>query len=478
MKPPDFTRFTQDKEIKKKFCDNLVSILWLNGFNSLNIYSLRTLRSLRFSLLRFISVFIFLCGFVLSSCAKAPSLTKTIVIWHWMTDRQAAFDELAKRYKQEKGIEVRFDIYAPSDVYTQKVRAAAQTKTLPDIFGILGESRDFASFVRSGYLENLTPYMEENDGEWRRLFFDKAIQMNEFKPGNSFNAEPGIYGVPLDITNIQMLYNKRLFKKAGLNPDTPPMTWEEFIAAGKKLKAAKIQGLVSGWGEIWLIECLASNYAWNIMGRDKIIETIKGKVPYTDRDWLKVFNLFKELSDEGLLADGIVTMVNKRAEQIFANEEAGFSFNGSWCINVYYGMNPSLEYGAMIPPKLSDKYPMVIWGGAGSNLMVNRQSLLKKEAIEFLKWLTQKEQQIFLSNQTKNLPSNREAVSAIPSTLSEFANDMDNAVHPNLLPVMEFSTVAETFGKGIQSIIIGEKTPLEVAREVQAVKERELAKKR
>lgn len=422
-------------------------------------------------------LFFIICLLLINGCAKPVGPDKTVVVWHWMTDRQEAFEKLAQRYEMERGVKVRFDLYAPSEVYTQKVRAAAQTNTLPDIFGILGEARDFASFIRSGYLEDLTPYMNGNNSEWRNRFFDKAIEMNRFNPDNSFGVAAGIYGVPLDITNIQMLYNKKLLRQAGLNPDAPPRTWNEFIAAGRRLKAAGIPGLVSGWGEIWLIDCFASNYAWNIMGQDKIIETIKGNVPYTDNDWLKVLGLFKEMQGAGLLVDGIVTMINKKAELIFANEGAAFAFNGSWCVNVYKGMNPSLDYGVMPPPRISDRYPMVIWGGAGSSFMINKQSPLKKEAIEFLKWLTDKEQQIFLSAQTNNLPSNRQAVGEIPSILSQFADDMDIMVHPNLLPDVEFNVVLETFDKGIQSIIIGEKTPRDVAKEVQVAKERELAKK-
>jgi len=55
---------------------------------------------------------------------------------------------------------------------------------------------------------------------------------------------------------------------------------------------------------------------------------------------------------------------------------------------------------------------------------------------------------------------------------------MDNATHPNVWGISEFSPVIEALDKGIQSIIIGEKTPEQVAREVQRIKERELAKKR
>ncbi len=410
----------------------------------------------------------------LIGCGGAVGKKADVMVWHWMTDREGTFLELAERYNRETGLTVTFELYAPSDAYSQKIRASAQTKTLPDVYGLLAEKRDFAAFIKAGYVADLTKYMAENNREWERSLFKKALDVNRFLPDNQWGVKPGIYGVPIDVTNIQMLYNKDLFKKAGLDPERPPKTWDEFLRCNEALKKAGIPGLVSGWGEIWMIDCFASNYAMNIMGKDKVVATLKGKVPYTDPDWLKVFGLFKEMTDKGVLVSGIVCMVNKTAEQIFANQRAAFAFNGSWCVNVYKGMNPRLNYGAMLPPRVSLKHPMLIWGGAGGSFLVNTNSENKEKAIEFLKWLTAEPQQLFLSQETNNLPSNKKSLRNLPKILAEFADDMDTTTHPDVLPVNEYSQVIEYFDKGIQSIIIGEKTPEEVAEKVQQVKERRL----
>lgn len=420
----------------------------------------------------FLSIFLVSCG----PKAQKKEASKSIKVWHWMSDREEAFLELAKRYEAETGIKIDFELYAPSDAYTQKIRAAAQTNTLPDIFGILGEKRDFASFVKSDYIYDLTEDMNKEEEEWKNKLFAKALGVNEFEVGNNFGVSPGIYGVPIDVTNIQMLYNKDLLRSADVDPSKPLKTWKDFIEVNKKLKAKGIQGLVGGWGEIWMIDCLASNYAFNIMGKDKVLATIRGEISYRDPDWIKVFDLFREMRDEGLLASGIVTMVNKTAEQLFANNKAAFAFNGSWCVNVYKGMNPDLNYGVMLPPRASDKYPMMIWGGAGSSFMVNKQSRNIREAVDFLKWITDTKQQIYLSKETQNLPSNKSSLKDIPMVLSQFASAMDNTTHPSIWGVFEFPVVIEAFDKGIQSIIIGEKTPEGLANEVQMVKEREMAK--
>jgi ABC-type glycerol-3-phosphate transport system substrate-binding protein len=275
---------------------------------------------------------------------------------------------------------------------------------------------------------------------------------------------------------IQMLYNKDLLKQLGF--DRPPKDFAEFLEVGKKIKAANMQGLVSGWGEVWMIDCFANDYAFNIMGKDKVLNTIKGKVPYTDPDWVKVFSLFKDMQDSGVMATGLVTMINKNAEQLFANGRAVFAFNGSWCVNVCKGMNPSLNYGVMLPPKISDKFPMSIWGGAGSSFMVNAKSSKKEEAVKFLQWLTGKEQQQYLAEATNNLPANKNTLNKLPEVLAQFAGGIESSTHPNVWGVSEFPAVIEALDKGIQSIIIGEKTPEQIAQYVQSVKEKEIAKKR
>jgi len=409
-----------------------------------------------------------------TGCGRGGSSPQAgLRIWHWMTDREDAFAQLAKRYAQEHGAPVRFELYAPSDLYAQKVRAAAQTDGLPDIYGILGEMRDFASFVQAGHVLNLTQPMTEQGNAWRNTFFPIALAMNSFDDDNAYGAEEGIYGVPIDVMNIQLFYNKRLLAKLGLDPEQPPQTWEAFLSVGKLAKSQGLIGFVSGWAELWLIDCFATDYAIHLMGQKRVEATFKGKVPYTDPDWLEVLGLFAQMRDSGLLAEGIVTMVNKRAEQLFANEQAVFAFNGTWGVNVYQGMNPNLDYGVMMLPLVRQDRPMVTWGGAGSALMVNAKSPRRDAAIAFLRWLTAEEQQRLLLEATNNIPANRLATTVLSAPLAAFADDMDKVVHPRLFDVQERSQVIEAFDKGIQSILIGEETPLQVAQAVQELKARE-----
>jgi len=427
---------------------------------------------IRIRLLRFIIVL--LSFTIILGCGNRSSKPNTITVWHWMTDRDESFQELAKKYKELTGTTVIFELYAPSDSYSQKVVAAAHARVLPDIFGILDKKIIIASFIKSGSVANLTEEFTANNQEWENRLFPKALAVNRFTADNPFGVEAGIYGVPIDVTNIQMLYNKKLLAKAGIHE--PPKTFDEFLEVARMLKRIGISVLVSGWGEEWMVRCFASNYAFNIMGKDKVLATYRGDVPYTGPDRVKGLKVFKELRDNGALIEGIVTKANKYAEQDFALERAAFAFNGSWCVNVYNDMNPDLDYGVMLPPAIESEFPIRIWGGAGSSFVVNNISPNKDKAIAFLKWITAEEQQATLSRETKNLPANREALASIPKILSAFATSMDKTTHPTIWEINENPLVTETFDKGIQSIIIGEKSPQEVVQEVQKIKEREMSK--
>ncbi|MCF7916622.1 MAG: extracellular solute-binding protein [Candidatus Omnitrophica bacterium] len=421
----------------------------------------------------FTFIIIGLISFTLIGCGKPKQETgPKVTIWHWMSDRQDAFEQLAEKYKNEKQVTIHFELF-PHSAYNQKINAAAAANDLPDLFGILGEKRVLASFAQEKKIEDLTPYMAENQASWKKRFIDICLKVNSFQKNNIYDVSAGIYGVPIDAMSIQFLYNKDLLKAEGLDPSTPPESFTEFLNIAKKAKGKKnVYGFTSGWGETWLIYCIATNYAFDIMGEEKFLDTIKGKVSYTDPDWIKVFSLFKDIEESGILAPGIITMNNKESEQIFATNRAFFTFNGSWGVNTYQQINPELQYATMPPPRANQEYAPGVWAGAGASFVLNAKSENKEEVIEFLKWLTAKDQQIFLINETNNLPSVKGLKENIQSNMKYFLDNQKYFTHPRLWPENENSRVVEAINRGIQNIIIGEKTPEEVAEEIAQTKKR------
>jgi len=84
-----------------------------------------------------------------------------------------------------------------------------------------------------------------------------------FDPKNYLPSVTGYYSdsagnmlsMPFNSSTPVMFYNKTLFKKAGLDPESPPKTWPEIEAASKKLQASGVKcGFTIGWPSWVLIE--------------------------------------------------------------------------------------------------------------------------------------------------------------------------------------------------------------------------------
>jgi multiple sugar transport system substrate-binding protein len=51
-----------------------------------------------------------------------------------------------------------------------------------------------------------------------------------------------VYGLPVSGYALTLWYNRKLFSAAGLNPDKPPTTWDEFRGYAKQLKSSSVAG--------------------------------------------------------------------------------------------------------------------------------------------------------------------------------------------------------------------------------------------
>lgn len=100
-----------------------------------------------------------------------------------------------------------------------------------------------------------------------QVFSDAGIAFDEkqFVPtvsGYYTDAKTGhLLSQPFNSSTPVLYYNKDAFKKAGLDPDKPPQTWQELAADTAKLKAAGMKcGYASGW-QGWIQ--LENFSAWN-----------------------------------------------------------------------------------------------------------------------------------------------------------------------------------------------------------------------
>lgn len=89
---------------------------------------------------------------------------------------------------------------------------------LPILWGV--------EFAAGGFLRPLSP---ETVGMTAENFWPKALNSNKWR-GET-------YGLPTNNETMAFIYNKAIFESAGLDPDTPPATWQEVGEFSKQIKS-------------------------------------------------------------------------------------------------------------------------------------------------------------------------------------------------------------------------------------------------
>jgi ABC-type glycerol-3-phosphate transport system substrate-binding protein len=402
-----------------------------------------------------------------SAGSSAPTTAKstgvTLTFWHYFTDRAPLFQKLAQEYQQQTGVKVNMELISSGDTLGQKFQAAAQAHTLPDITAAwAGIGDKLAPYAKQGLIADLSPAMQ-SDG-WSKDFSDAELQAASFPAGNSYGIPSGVYLVPIDSNNMQFLYNKDLFAKAGITE--LPTTMDQFLADGKKLAGIGVAPFVAGLGS-WPVDSLAQVYEWNIIGQSDLESTFAGKMPYTSAPWVKFLSFFKTLADAHVLAQGVLADDDPAAESLFVSGQAGMIFDGSWAIGVFNQQNPDFKnYGVFFPPT-AGSFPAKIPGGVGAEAFVVGTSPHKAEAVKFMEWLTAAAQQADYANTSFNLPANVTVAQqqSLSGNIKTFSDKMDSLI-PALATSMS-SAVDTTMDKGIQQVIAGKESPEQVAAAMQ-----------
>lgn len=164
---------------------------------------------------------------VLVGSAAVQAQTKTeIVFYHYQTGAPGKLmRDILDDFEQANPDVVVKDIFKQSEQITAEVQAALAARRPVDVTSVIGKNII--------YFANSTPAVALNDpkngdSSWLNGYLPNFLDAGRI--GEKIYAIPHAYGTP------QLYYNKDIFRKAGLDPNKPPRTWDEVIAAGKQIK--------------------------------------------------------------------------------------------------------------------------------------------------------------------------------------------------------------------------------------------------
>lgn len=147
-------------------------------------------------------------------------------ITYWQYDfatRIDAMEQLIERFNAENPDVVVVQETFPYDAYEQRVAAATAAGQGPEVVQLFYGW--VAAWQRAGYVEPLP--QEHIDHAWIEDYFIPMVE--SVKIGGEY------YGLPTAVRALALFYNKDMFAEAGLDPDAPPQTWDEFVEIGTAL---------------------------------------------------------------------------------------------------------------------------------------------------------------------------------------------------------------------------------------------------
>lgn len=251
------------------------------------------------------------------------------------------------------------------------------------------------------YLLDLTPYFEESyattDG---KPYKDAVMQapldlLQTLKPG-------GYYGVPYQPSLYAFMYNKEHFEKAGI--EQVPTTWDEFLAACEKLKAAGYTPLTD---DDAYIDILFGMHLTRLKGEewvDQCVNDTTGAM-WDDPAVLTALQDMRELVDKGYCAPTMTSNKYPAGQQEVAMGDVSMYFNGTYLVNeVMATTGPDFRWGAFNYPTVDGQGDLgdVLYG---CQLMgINKNCKSPDAAFAFAVFLTTGEWDKTLAEKTYGVP--------------------------------------------------------------------------
>ena len=276
--------------------------------------------------------------------ASAGAAATPLSIWTGYPEIEPFYKKAAEEYaKTHPGFQLE-TLSSQLREMEQKLTASIPTDTGPDLFDI---GRNITiSFVDAGLLPPNPPKVMSLVKS--KAFHPVVVEYNTWKGQ--------VYGIPfLEGSKPALYYNTKMFTEAGLDPKKPPTTFDELMAAARKLAkkdaagnltragiSLRLSGQGAGVAEKWW-------YVLYAMGGDVVAKTTSGKWRSNyDNDagraalkyYLDAVHKY-QVDDPKLPHDAAA----------FAGEQAAMLMREAWVIGELKAKGPNVQYATVAVPR-------------------------------------------------------------------------------------------------------------------------------
>jgi raffinose/stachyose/melibiose transport system substrate-binding protein len=283
----------------------------------------------------------------------APSGGGELSMWWWGEQEaigiQKWVDETLAQFKDQAGYTIDPLLMDTSQVIPQFTQAAAAGEP-PDI-----------QFVFNGiyHMENVwLGYIQPLNG----LVPDDILAQSGATALSIYEDQQ--YRVGWYIVGFGIEYDKEAFDKAGLDGDSPPTTWDDFLDACDKLKTSGLIPFSGGvkdgfFGEWYFVNTLTQNLSGPADALNLFIGNLSWEDPKYNEQWVKL----QELKDNGFINEDINSLELYQGIQLMETGKAAMTINTTAALpaaqetlgdRLGYMVMPTFGTGAMAGIPITD----------------------------------------------------------------------------------------------------------------------------
>ncbi|HWA79382.1 MAG TPA: sugar ABC transporter substrate-binding protein [Acetobacteraceae bacterium] len=378
-----------------------------------------------------------------SALALAPFAARAATSLHVTVAYYSAatgpyFQQMAKTFEAANpGITVKIDV-VNWDTLLQTLQTDISGGVTPDL-SIIG-TRWLLTFVKDGVAEPLDHFMTP---QFRDRFIGTFLEPAEI--GGK------VYGLPIAASARAMFYNTDMLTKAGF-PDGPK-TWDDVVAAARKIKAAGgygfgLQGKAIETDVYWYYALWS--YGGELIGKD-------GKAAFDSPAGIKALTLYQTMVQEGLTQPGVTDYTREDVQNLFKQGRVGMVITAPFLINQIAAEAPKLQYGICPVPRGTTSATYAVT----DSIVMFSNSQAKEAAWKFLDFLFTKNPRVTFSKNEGFLPTTK-AEAADPY----FADNKRLQIFVSLLPEARFAPtipgwegMAQAVTDAVQSVYLGKADP-------------------
>lgn len=294
----------------------------------------------------------------------------TLTVWQLKPEIAETLPEVFAKYtEQHPNIKITVDRPGGND-YDTTIKAQMASGVYPDLYMVNSYSV-MESFAKGGNAQDITD----------EAFVDNF--MEEFMRSISYDGK--IYGVPCEVDGVGIIYNKEIFKKAGI--ESVPKTLDELSAACEKLKAVNVTPFSVGIKDSWTMNQSFSLLHGELMDAYDFTQKMnRGEESFRREEIASAFDFIDIMKNN--CNDKPSDSDYSNMCSLFAQGKSAMMVCGMWGMTSVLMIDPDIEVGVFAVPVSDKPEDARLCADNAAVFCMPPQSEHKEETLKLMEWMS------------------------------------------------------------------------------------------